>query len=191
VNWHRRKLAVLAALAAVLTGFAAFADDGPPLLTVVRAAGELPGGTLLDSSDLELDRVVARDAPEGAVPAVEDLVGRRLAAPVADGQILTPLALAAAAASLGQGHVVAPLRLADADLAALLRAGDVVDVVAADEQAADAIVVARSVRVVSVPQPTEGAEPATGALVLLEVTPGIARTLAQAATADSLTVIWR
>jgi pilus assembly protein CpaB len=82
VNWHRRKLAVLAALAAVLTGLAAMADEGPPTLTVVRAAGELAGGTLLDSSDLELAQVVARDAPAGAILAVDDLVGRRLAAPV-------------------------------------------------------------------------------------------------------------
>ena len=126
----------------------------------------------------------------GAVLAVDDLVGRRLAAPVAEGQILTPLALSAAAADVARGHVVAPLRLADADLAALLRAGDLVDVVAADDQTA-ASVVAAAVRVASVPEPTDGAEAASGALVLLEVTPATALALAQAAVSASLTVIWR
>jgi pilus assembly protein CpaB len=191
VRWHRRKLAVLAALAAVLTGLAATASEGPPTLTVVRAAGKLAGGTLLDASDLELSRVVERDAPEGAIQAIDELVGRRLAGPVAEGQILTPLALAASAADATRGRVVAPLRLADADLAALLRAGDLVDVIAANDQTADASVIAQVVRVVSVPEPMDGAEAVTGALVLVEVTPETARALAQAAVSASLTVIWR
>ena len=160
MSWHRRKLAVLAALAAVLTGLAATTPEGPPTLTVVRASGELAGGTLLDTSDLELAQVVARDAPEGAVVAKEDLVGQRLAAPVAEGQILTPLALVAAGADVARGRVVAPLRLADADLAALLRAGDLVDVIAAGDQAGEASLVAQAVRVVTVPEPVDGAEPA-------------------------------
>jgi pilus assembly protein CpaB len=197
VSWHRRKLAVLAALAAVLTGLAAMTSDGPPTLTVVRVSNELAGGTLLDSADLELARVVARDAPEGAVVAMEALVGQRLAAPVAEGQILTPLALVAASADVARGRVVAPLRLADADLAAMLRAGDVVDVIAAGDQSAaagsvppEARVVASAVRVVTVPEPVDGAE-ASGALVLLEVTAETAQALAQAAATASLTVIWR
>lgn len=172
-------------------------SEGPPTVTVVRASSELAGGTLLDASDLELARVVAREAPEGAVRASEELVGQRLAAPVAEGQILTPLALVAARADVAKGHVVAPLRLADADLAALLRAGDVVDVIAAGDQSADAgssipgaRVVAQAVRVVTVPEPVDGAE-MTGALVLLEVTTGTAQALAQAAATASLTVIWR
>jgi Flp pilus assembly protein CpaB len=205
VSWHRRKLAVLAALAAVLTGLAATTSDGPPTLTVVRASGELAGGTLLDASDLELTSVLVRDAPEGAVGTIEDLVGQRLAAPVAEGQVLTPLALVAAGADVTRGRVVAPLRLADADLVALLRAGDLVDVIAAGDQSAEAVsnsgetpaeplgarVVAQAVRVVTVPEPMDDAEAVSGALVLLEVMPETARALAQAAAEASLTVIWR
>ena len=140
---------------------------------------------------------MARDAPEGALVAIEELVGQRLAAPVAEGQILTPLALVAAGADVTRGRVVAPLRLADADLAALLRAGDLVDVIAAGDQAGEAVsntearVVAQAVRVVTVPEPMDDAEAASGALVLLEVTPETARALAQAAVSASLTVIWR
>jgi Flp pilus assembly protein CpaB len=87
--------------------------------------------------------------------------------------------------------VVTPLRLADADLAALLRPGDLVDVIAADDQSASPSTVATAVRVVTVPDPMDGAEASSGALVLLEVTPETARALAQAAVSASLTVIWR
>ena len=116
---------------------------------------------------------------------------------MAEGQILTPLALVAAGADVTRGRVVAPLRLPDSDLAALLRAGDLVDVIAAGDQAGEAVsntearVVAQAVRVVTVPEPMDDGEAASGALVLLEVTPETARALAQAAAAASLTVIWR
>ena len=46
--------------------------------------------------------------------------------------MMTPLTAIAARTSVSPGHVIAPLRLADTALAALLRPGDVVDVIAAD-----------------------------------------------------------
>ena len=52
-----------------------------------------------------------------------------------------------------RGHVAAPVRLADADVAGLLHAGDLVDVVlasGADSKAVSASVVAPSARVVTV-----------------------------------------
>jgi hypothetical protein len=36
-SWHRRKLAVVAAIAAVLTGISAAAPEGPAMITVVKA----------------------------------------------------------------------------------------------------------------------------------------------------------
>ncbi len=67
-SWHRRKLAVLAAIAAVLTGISAAAPEGPAMITVVKAKSQLPGGTVVSASDLVLDRVVAADAPKGWSP---------------------------------------------------------------------------------------------------------------------------
>ena len=193
VSWHRRKLAVLAALAAVLTGLAAAAPDGPPTLSVVRATSELPGGTRIAGADLELAHVVAADAPRGALTDPAEAVGQLLAAPVAEGQIITPAALTTARAVTSGGRVVAPLRLADADLAALLRPGDQVDVIAADPQSAQADVVARAVRIVTVPRadPDESSQTTAGTLILIEVDPGTARVLARAAVSATLTVIWR
>jgi len=191
VSWHRRKLALLAVLAAVLTGLAAAAPEGPPTLTVVRAAAALEGGKRLGPDDLEVAQVAAADAPEEVVTDPDALVGRTLAAPVPRGQVLTERAVVSARAS--PGRVLAPLRLADSEATALLRAGDVVDVLAADPQAEQAFVAGRGVRVVTVPAPIDaaaGGDPA-GALVLVEVDPETARVLARAAVSATLTVIWR
>jgi pilus assembly protein CpaB len=191
VSWHRRKLALLAVLAAVLTGLAAAAPEGPPTMTVVRAATALEGGTRLGLDDLEVAQVVAAEAPDEVVADPATLVGRTLAGPVPRGQVLTERAVVTARAS--PGRVLSPLRLADAEATALLRAGDVVDVLAADPQAEQAFVAGRGVRVVTVPAPADsaaGADPA-GALVLVEVEPQTARVLARAAVSATLTVIWR
>ena len=182
---------MLAVLAAVLTGLAAAAPEGPPTVTVIRTAAPLEGGTRLGSDDLEVAQMVAADAPDDVVADPAALTGRTLAAPVPRGQVLTERAVVSARAS--PGRVLAPLRLADAEVAALLRAGDVVDVLAAEPQAEQAFVAGRAVRVVTVPEPadpTTGAD-SGGALVLVEVDSGTARVLARAAVSATLTVIWR
>lgn len=192
MSWHRRKLAVLAVLAAVLTGISAAAPERAPTITVVRTATQLAGGARLSSADLTTDQVVAADVPEGAVQDPAGLVGRTLAAPVAKGQVLTDFAVASARDPSSRGRVLAPLRLADAELVALLRSGDVVDVLAADAQSEQAYVAARGARVVAVPQPPEtNRGDAAGGLVLVEVDQETARVLARAAVAATLTVIWR
>jgi Flp pilus assembly protein CpaB len=192
-SWHRRKLAVLAAAAAVLTGVSAAAPEGPAMITVVKAKAQLPGGTVVSASDVVLDRVAASDVPEGVLTDPLALLGKTLAAPVAENQMLTPLVVTAARTSVSQGHVIAPLRLADTALAALLRPGDVVDVIAADAQAEQAAVVAAGARVVTIPElPDERASPGPeGALVLIDVDAQTASVLAHAAAAATLSIIWR
>jgi Flp pilus assembly protein CpaB len=89
---------------------------------------------------------------------------------------------------------MAPLRLGDAGMAALLHPGDVVDVVAADAESAKATVVADGVRVITVPQARDdpGTDPESGgALVLLDVDRATAAILARAAVSATLTVVWR
>jgi pilus assembly protein CpaB len=78
-SWHRRKLAVLAAVAAVLTGISAAAPEGPAMITVVKARSQLPGGRVVSAADLVLDRVAASDIPEGALTDPEALIGKTLA----------------------------------------------------------------------------------------------------------------
>jgi len=193
-SWHRRKLAVVAAIASVLTGLSAAAPEGPATTTVVKAKSQLPGGLLLSTSDLVLDRVVASDVPEGVLTDPNELVGKTLAAPVAQNQMMTSLTTTAARTSVPPGHVIAPLRLGDAALTALLRPGDVVDVVAADPEGGEpATVVASNVRVVTVPEaPNDraGSGP-DGGLVLIDVDGRTAAIVAQAAASATLSVFWR
>jgi pilus assembly protein CpaB len=193
-SWHRRKLAVVAAIAAVLTGVSAAAPEGPAMITVVKAKSQLPGGTVLSATDLTLDPVVASDVPEGVLTDPNDLLGKTLTAPVAENQMMTLLTTTAARASVAPGHVIAPLRLADTAVAALLRPGDVVDIVTADPDAQPgATVVAAGARVVTVPQlPDDQAGPGPeGGLVLIDVDSQTAAVVAQAAASAALSIIWR
>ncbi|MYS90072.1 hypothetical protein SCNRRL3882_4672 [Streptomyces chartreusis NRRL 3882] len=90
------------------------------------------------------------------------------------------------------GAVTAPVRIADAATVRLLRPGDRVDVIAAEETVSggDARVVARGARVTKVPEPLEGASDA-GALVVLSVPRATAARLAGAsATARLAVTLW-
>lgn len=191
VSWHRRPLAAAAAVLAVLAGLAATLPEPPPEQTVLVAAHQVPGGTVLRPAELELRPFRPADVPSGALDAVDQAAGRAVSAPLAEGQVLTSLALVAPRAGPTAGRVVAPVRLADADVVALLRPGDVVDLVGTDEQGGGAAVVASGARVVTVPrveaEPTAGS---TGGLVLVEVARGTATELAQAAVTGPVTLIW-
>jgi hypothetical protein len=85
--------------------------------------------------------------------------------------------------------VSAPVRIADAGTVRLLRSGDRVDVIAAEESATggDARVVARGARVTKVPEPLEEAD-GSGALVVLSVPRSTAARLAGASATARLAV---
>jgi pilus assembly protein CpaB len=164
------------------------------MITVVKARSQLPGGKVLSARDLVLDAVVASDVPEGVLSDPNDLVGKTLAAPVAEDQMMTALTATSPHANVAPGRVIAPLRLADTAVAAMLRPGDLVDIVAADSQAEQgARVVAAGARVVTVPQaPDDGAGPSPeGGLVLIDVDSQTAVILAQAAASGALSIVWR
>jgi hypothetical protein len=88
--------------------------------------------------------------------------------------------------------VTAPVRIADAATVRLLRPGDRVDVIAAEETATggDARVVARGARVTEVPEPSQDATDG-GALVVLSVPRATAARLAGASATTRLAVtLW-
>ena len=185
---HRRKLAVLATLAAVLCGLTALAPPRPATVAVVTAARTLPGGAVLAAADLGLTELPPDAVPEGSWTDPAEAVGKVLAGPVPTGQVLTRTALLRYRAA--GGRVVAPLRLADARVSALVEAGDAVDVLAADQQTGKSAVVAANVRVVSAVA-GEDADPGAGGLVLVEVDSEIANALAAAAATAVLSIVWR
>jgi Flp pilus assembly protein CpaB len=85
--------------------------------------------------------------------------------------------------------VSAPVRIADGATVRLLRPGDRVDVIAAEESAlgGDARVVARGARVTKVPEPLDGVAEG-GALVVLSVPRSTAARLAGASASARLAV---
>jgi hypothetical protein len=131
--------------------------------------------------------------PDGAISGIGTAVGRLLAGPVRAGQTITDVQLVGQTllAGYGPGLVASPVRIADAASVSLLRVGDLVDVLATDPRAAGSTsTVAYHVRVIMVPRVSsdEGLT-GTGALVVLAVSPEVARSLAAAAVTDQLSFI--
>ena len=194
VSWHRRKLAVLCAVAAVLTGLTALAPPRPLTVPVVRVTTSLPGGRALTAGDVRIDQLPPGALPTGVLDDPAAAVGKTLAGRVPEGQVLSASDLVGGRSAGTAGRVIAPIRLADADLAGLLSDGDIVDVLAANDESGKAGIVATRVRVVAVPasarDPSAGSA-AGGGVILVEVDRTTAATLAQAAVSSQLSVIWR
>ena len=106
-----------------------------------------------------------------------------LAAPVRRGEVLTDVRLVGPAlADAVPGETVLPVRLPDAGMATLLRAGDEVDLVATDPGTGDTAVVARDVTVLATPTgvPDGPAGGSGGALVVVSASPTEAIAIASA-----------
>lgn len=195
VSWHRRPLAALAAVLAVLATVAALSPEQAPGVTVVTAVRGLPGGAQLTADDLAVVEVDPVAAPESAPGSVEALLGRTLTAPVTKGTILTSVdVVAPRERGGGRGTVLAPVRLADAEVVGLLRVGDEVDVLGGDAATGAVGVVASSARVASLPSREEegglfAGGSGSGALVLLEVPPAAAVALTEASLGGSLSLV--
>lgn len=190
VSWHRRKLAVVAAVLAVLTGINAAAPRPPDTVTVLRATELLPGGSPVTESQVEAAAVPADAVPEEALTDPAQALGRLIAAPVPAGQVLTGYDLVGER-SVGPGRLLAPVRLADPGLATVLRPGDRVDILAADGQGGPVRTVAERARIVTIPAAADSARDAGGVLLLVEADAETAAELARAAGSSTLSVLLR
>ena len=124
------------------------------------------------------------------VPDAQPLVGRVVAGAVRAREPLTDARLVGPGltALLPPDLVAAPVRLADLAVAALVRTGDRVDVLAAFPDGEQAELVAAGALVLAAPRPaSEDPDPAAGLLVLA-VDPATAARLAAASTRATLTV---
>jgi Flp pilus assembly protein CpaB len=187
---RRRPLAAVAAALAALVGLQSMAPPEAPAHRVLTVAHDVPGGTVVDRTDLTWTDFAPGTAPEGAVESVADAVGRTTTGPVRAGEAITDVRLVNGSLLDGYpGAVAAPVRIGDAGAVGLLRIGDRVDVIAADPQGArEAVVVASAVPVVALPR--AGDTPlASGGLVVLAVTDETARALATAAVSAYLSVV--
>ncbi len=132
VALRRLAAAVLVALAAALAvaGAASPSVTGVP---VVLARHDLAPGAPVGADDVGVVPRPPDAVPVGALRATEDAVGRHLVGPVRAGEVLTDVRLVgpeAAREAMGVRDAAGvPLRLADPAVAALVRAGALVDVV--------------------------------------------------------------
>lgn len=226
-----RRRWVIAVLVAGAVGSAlyALAPPGPSSRAVLAAARDLAAGAALAPDDVTTVRVPTGVVPSGALTPGTWADGLLLTGPVRRGEMLTDVrtlgpdlldALAAGPGGSGQHGVelvATPVRLADPGVTALLRAGQLVDVLAAAPPQLDPIsgnavpladgsssgfgfgsarVVAAGVRVIAVPLPDDGdllgsTAGSDGPLIVLATSSATAATLAAAATSARLSVVIR
>ncbi|GAB3132519.1 hypothetical protein GCM10027289_20770 [Tsukamurella serpentis] len=134
-GWARTltaRRAAAAALAVLALIVAVTSRPSGPQVQVLVAARELgPGGKLTDD-DVALRTVPAELAPREALTGADAAVGRSVTGPVGAGEILTSgrVLTDRTADRIRPGSRLVPVALQDAATMDLLRAGDVVDVVA-------------------------------------------------------------
>jgi pilus assembly protein CpaB len=200
-RWHRRLLASGLAAGATAAALQALEPPAPPSVVVVTAARDVPAGSRLGVADLATVRYLPAAVPDGAVTDRRDALGRTLVSGARRGEAITDVRLAGAGRveDAATGVVQVPVRIADPEAVALLRPGDLVDVLGAgapdagDGSPQSARLLASAVRVVTVPRVVESATAIAGdgALVLLSTSATTASRLAGAAVTDRLSVVLR
>jgi Flp pilus assembly protein CpaB len=174
----------------VLVGLQAAAPPAPTTRSVLVAAHDLPGGTVIGQDDLARASFAPESVPTGVLTGEADILGRTTTGPVRSGEPITDVRLVSGSMLDGYpGLVAAPVRIGDPGAVALLRIGDRVDVIAADPQGrTEAVVVAGQAPVVALPRAADTAL-ASGGLVVLAVSDETAEALAAAAVSAYLSVV--
>jgi len=217
---HRALVTSALAAGAVAAALSVLAPEPPTTVRVLAAAHDLTAGQPIGAGDIATVELPPPAVPDGVFASGDSPVGQILAGPVRRGEALTDRRFVGPSllAGFGEGFVAVPVRLADPGVLAVLRPGDLVDVLAArptgDPTLADsptvpdqasspgfAAVVAAGVRVIAVPAagasvedslgPTSTVLGGEGALVILATTPQAAQRLAAAAVTSSLSAIVR
>jgi Flp pilus assembly protein CpaB len=200
VAWRRRLLSAGLAAGSIAFALQALAPPPPAGTDVVVAARDLAAGAVVSTGDLRVAHRPAGDVPSGALTSTAAATGRPVSSAVRRGEVLTDVRLVGPAAlrGLADGTVAAPVRVVDAESAALLRPGDVVDLLAAsatpDAPTGEARLVASGVRVLLAPRQQRSSLTAglgNGALLLVATSSSTAARLAAAAVTDRLSVVLR
>jgi Flp pilus assembly protein CpaB len=158
---------------------------------VLTAAHDLAAGVVVGAGDVRRAPYDPAGVPEGTLPAAA-VVGRTTTGPVRAGEPITDARLVEAGLLRGYpGLVAVPVRIGDPGAVRLLRAGDRVDLLAADPQGEQpATTLGEDVPVLAVPRSGE-ADPGltTGALVVVGLPPAGARQAADASVSAFLSVV--
>lgn len=138
-DWSHTVLArrIAAAALVVLAGVAAWRPDpDDDRAQVVVAAHDLPPGAALTADDVRLEKRLVPSIPDGSQSDLDAIVGSTLAGPARRGEVLTDVRLLGrrlAESAAGPDARIVPVHPADDALADLVRAGDMVDVVAGSD----------------------------------------------------------
>lgn len=155
-RWRFALAAALIGLAATLTVHV-LRPPPPPTVDVAVTARPVAAGTELTGDDVVVRAIAADVAPPGAVRTVAGLLGRAAVVGLPAGAPLhaTLVSDDGVSAAAPHGTVVVPVRLSDDAVAALLRPGDRVDLLAGttsgSEPADEPQYLARSALVLPVP----------------------------------------
>ena len=162
---------------------------------IVVAARDLAPGVELTAADVHLETRTATTIPDGSASDVSSVVGATLAGPARRGEIITDVRLLGprlAESAAGPNARIVPLHLADTALLDLIRAGDVVDVLAAttSDTGADARprVIATDAVVVVVSEKQKGAGSGSDRVVLVALPAHAANEVAGAALVQTVTL---
>lgn len=183
----------------VLAGVAAFRPDpANSQVSVIIAAHDLGPGMPLTVDDVA---VVTRSAgllPDGVFADLSKAVGRTVAGPIRRGEILTDVRMLGsrlAELTAGPDARIVPLHLSDAAVLDLVRPGDVVDVLGAEnsgahspDSATEPRIVATDAVVVLVSAKDKNAGPGSGRVVLLALPAAAANRLAEATLVQTVTL---
>lgn len=188
VSRYRVLLAAGLAAGSVATAVHSLSPAPPATRSVLAVVRDLDGGQVLQADEVEQVEVPGHLVPVGALTRSADAVGRIVAGPVRAGESLTDVRLLGPGLLPPGAQVAVPVRVAEPATAALVRTGDVVDVLsAAPDGSAAARTVVSSVRVLSVP--LAGDDLGEGALLVVAARRGEAADLAAAAVTGTLSVV--
>lgn len=138
-DWARTVLArrVVAGALVVLAGVATIrSDPQSDRVDVVVASRDIAPGTPLTAEDVSLESRSARTVPDGVATDMSSVLHIALAGPARRGELLTDVRLLGSRlteAAAGRDARIVGVHPADAALTDLVRTGDVVDIVAADD----------------------------------------------------------
>jgi hypothetical protein len=178
-------LVVLAAVAALRS------DPHGDQVDIVVATRDLSPGVELTVTDVGLEKRSTATVPDGSRASVDEVVGQTLAGPARRGEVLTDVRLLGprlAQSAAGPDARIVPLHLADTALLDVVRAGDVVDVLAAADDDVDPRVVATDAIVVLVSEKPKGPGAGSDRVVLVALPARAANDVAGATLMQAVTL---
>lgn len=193
-SWQRRVFihrVIAVALVAVALALAVTPDRDT--VAVYVAARDIPAGTPLGVDDFRMRHLPSDAVPTPATefdPATADAA----VAPISAGEVMTPgrvLHPLSAAALAGEGATLVPVTVHSPDVAALVRHGDTVTVIAAARDGGPPEILAERARVAlpSVESTARSERSGSAATVVVAVAPAEAVRIAAAATSNPLTIV--